>query len=162
MSGDVDVPELGALLASWRRVAVIGASTTVGKPAHDITEYLVAAGYDVVPVNPRATHVLGMEAMPSLAHVPEPIDAVIVFRPPEESVAVANAAISAGAQTLWYQPGTSTPEAVAAARSSRLTVIAEACVRDAHIELIGPPAGREADPYACPVVPSSSRRSQAL
>jgi predicted CoA-binding protein len=43
-------------------IAVIGCSTTAGKPAHDVPAYLQRHGYRIVPVNPFADRVLGEPA----------------------------------------------------------------------------------------------------
>jgi hypothetical protein len=64
-------------------IAVVGASTTDGKPGHDIPEYLQSQGYRIVPVNPRGGEIFGERSYPSLHDVDVHVDVVDVFRPPE-------------------------------------------------------------------------------
>lgn len=113
-------------------IAVVGASTTEGKPGHDIPKYLQSQGYRIVPVNPRGGEIFGERSYPSLREIDEHIDVVDVFRPPEEAESIARDAIAIGATTLWFQPGTHTDEAVALAREAGLTVLAKRCMGVTH------------------------------
>ena len=115
-----------------KTIAVVGASTTVGKPGHDIPSYLRSQGYRIVPVNPRGGEIFGERAFASLRDIDVPIDVVDVFRPPEEAVAVARDAIAIGAKVLWFQQGTDSDEAVALAEAAGLTVITKRCMGVTH------------------------------
>lgn len=118
-----------------RTIAVVGASSTPGRPAHDVPEYLHAHGYRVLPVTPRDGTLFGERTRPTLADLGERPDVVEVFRPPEEAHAVARAAIASGARVLWFQPDTESESAVRLAREAGLTVIWGRCMRTTHREL---------------------------
>ncbi len=124
--------ELLRIYALPRTIAVIGASTAVGKPAHDIPQYLQSQGYRIVPVNPRGGEILGARAFPSLRDVDLPVDVVEVFRPPQEAEAIARDAVAIGAKVLWFQPGTDSDEAVRAVANSGLTVVTGRCMGVTH------------------------------
>jgi predicted CoA-binding protein len=111
---------------------VVGASTTEGKPGHDIPRYLQSQGYRIIPVNPRSEEVLGERSYQSLRDIDVHVDVVEVFRPPEEAEGIAREAIATGAKTLWFQPGTHTDAAVARAREAGLTVVAKRCMGVTH------------------------------
>jgi len=115
-----------------KTIAVVGASTTEGKPGHDIPRYLQSQGYRIIPVNPRGGEILGERSYPSLRDIDEHIDVVDVFRPPEEAESIAREAIAIGAETLWFQPGTHTDEAAALAREAGLTVVTKRCLGVTH------------------------------
>jgi predicted CoA-binding protein len=115
-----------------KTIAVVGASTTQGKPGHDIPEYLQTQGYRIIPVNPRGGEILGERAHPSLHDVDDQVDVVDVFRPPEEAEAIAREAIAIGAKVLWFQPGTHTDEGVALARQAGLMVSTGRCMGVTH------------------------------
>ena len=59
---------------------------------------LQKAGYRVIPVNPRETEILGERSYPSLVDVPERIDIVDVFRRAEDTPAIADEAVTIGAE----------------------------------------------------------------
>jgi len=124
--------DLLRIFAQPKTIAVVGASSTVGKPGHDIPRYLQSQGYRIVPVNPRGGEILGERAFESLRDVDIPIDVVDVFRPPEEALAVAQDAIVIGAKVLWFQKDTDSDEGVAAATGAGLTVITKRCMGVTH------------------------------
>ena len=74
-------------------IAVVGCSTTPGKAAHDIPQFMHERGYDVLPVNPYADEVLGRAAYDSLSDVEESVDIVDVFRPSDEVAGVVDEAL---------------------------------------------------------------------
>ncbi len=75
-------PALDAIFAP-RTVAVIGASEKPGSVGRNLTRNLIASpfGGRVYAVNPRRASVLGLEAYPSIAAVPEPVDLAVVATP---------------------------------------------------------------------------------
>lgn len=115
-----------------KTIAVVGASTAVGVPAHDIPRYLQSQGYRIVPVNPRGNEILGVRAFPSLTDVDVPIDVVDVFRPSREAAGIAREAVAVGAKVIWFQPGTDTDEAVGIATEGGLVVVRRRCMGVTH------------------------------
>ena len=124
--------ELLRIYAKPRTIAVVGASDTAGKPAHDIPLYLKSQGYRIVPVNPRGGEILGKKAFASLSDVDVPIDIVEVFRPPEEAETVAREAVAVGATVLWFQPDTESDEALSAVANKDIVVVTGRCMGVTH------------------------------
>ncbi|HEX4346569.1 MAG TPA: CoA-binding protein [Vicinamibacterales bacterium] len=120
------------LLARASTIAVIGASSNPERPSHGVMRRLQHSGYTVIPVNPHETSVLGERAYASLSDVPVPIDIVDVFRRGEHTPAIADAAVSAGAQAIWLQSGVVNEEAAARAAKGGLTVVMDACIATLH------------------------------
>jgi predicted CoA-binding protein len=123
-------------------VAVVGCSTTPGKPAHDVPAYLQRHGYRVIPINPFADAVLGEPAYGELAAVESPVDVVDVFRPSEEVPTILEAvrarhADRGDAETAWLQLGIRHDDAVAAAEADGLDVVEDRCMKIEHERLIG-------------------------
>jgi len=137
--GNPPPEQIRDLLAGAKTIAVVGASSNPVRPSHGIMRKLQAVGYRVVPVNPHETAVLGEQAYPSLDAVPGPIDIVDVFRRPEYTVPIAEAAVRVGAKALWLQQGISNEEAAAVARAGGLTVIMDECIGVLHSVLRVPP-----------------------
>jgi uncharacterized protein len=116
-----------ALLASPRRVAVVGCSPDPSRDSHRIALLLRERGHRVIPVNPACDEVLGVRCHPDLSSVPEPIDMVDVFRRPEHVAEIAAQAISIGASVLWLQLGVIDEAAALGARAAGLTVVMDRC-----------------------------------
>jgi predicted CoA-binding protein len=121
------VSDPAQVLSSSRTIAVVGASATPGKPAHDVPLALIAAGWDVIPVNPAQDELYGRRCYPDLTAVDRPIDLVDVFRPSAQTPAVAAAAVAVGANALWLQLGITSPEARAIAEGAGLAYVEDAC-----------------------------------
>jgi len=117
-------------------VAVVGCSTTPGKAAHDIPQYLQHHGYRVIPVNPFADEILGERAYDSLSDVPEGVDVVDVFRPSDELPGIVDETLERDdVQVLWTQLDIVDDEALVRAEAAGLTVVADKCMKVEHARL---------------------------
>jgi predicted CoA-binding protein len=117
------------LLRGAHRIAMVGASSNPARPSHDVFRTLMAAGYDVVPVNPNETEVLGVPAVATLAEAAAagPIDIVDVFRRPELTEEIAREAVAVGARALWLQLGVVNWETARIAAEGGLAVVMDRC-----------------------------------
>jgi len=117
-------------------IAVVGCSTTPGKAAHDIPKYLLDHGYDVIPVNPHADEVFGIEAYDSLEEVPGGVDVVDVFRPSEETGPIVDAAIEReDVKAVWLQLGIRNDEAGERAEDAGKLFVHDKCIKVEHGKL---------------------------
>jgi predicted CoA-binding protein len=125
----LDEAGIAALLASARRIAVVGASSNPARPSHGVFRTLVEAGYDCVPVNPNESEVAGITAVATLAEAARggPIDIVDVFRRSDQTEDVARQAVAIGARALWLQLGVINGEAARIAAEGGLAVVMDRC-----------------------------------
>jgi predicted CoA-binding protein len=130
---------LKQLLIDAKTIAMVGASSDPNKESNKIMRRLLAAGYHVVPVNPRETEVLGKKAFASLDAIGEPVDIVDVFRRSEDTPPIADEAAKIGAKTIWLQVGVSNEETAERARAAGLTVVMNKCIGATHDALRVPP-----------------------
>ncbi len=124
----MDDEALKSLLESSRTVAIVGLSTDPEKTSSRIARIMIDAGYEVIPVHPKAAEILGRTAYPALADIPVPVDIVDVFRPAEEAAGVARQAVGIGAKTLWLQLGIASDEARAIAQGAGLQYVEDTCI----------------------------------
>ena len=99
MAGINDPGEIARALKTARTIAVVGCSPEESRPSHAIASYLLSAGFDVIPVNPGHTEILGRTCYPDLASIPKDVrlDIVDVFRRSEFVPGIADAALACGA-----------------------------------------------------------------
>jgi predicted CoA-binding protein len=117
-------------------IAVVGCSSTPGKDAHEIPNYLREHGYDVIPVNPYADEIFGREAYDSLADVEENVEIVDVFRPSEEVAGIVDEAIERGdVEVVWTQLGIRDSDATNRAEDAGLRVVQDKCMKVEHQRL---------------------------
>jgi predicted CoA-binding protein len=129
--------EIAELLRQSRTIAVVGCSPKPDRTSHQITRFLIEAGYRVFPVHPKAETILGQRVFPSLAAIPEPIDIVNVFRKPEFTPPIAEAAVAVGAKALWLQLGIANAESYRVATEGGLTCVMDRCIAVMHRQLLG-------------------------
>jgi predicted CoA-binding protein len=127
---DSDV--VAEILRGAKTIAVVGLSSNPMRASHEVAQYLKAAGYRIIPVNPNETEVLGEKAYARLEDVPELVDVVDVFRRTEEIPGVAESAIGIGAKVLWMQLGIENAEAAERARAAGLVVVEDSCLMVEH------------------------------
>jgi uncharacterized protein len=130
--------ELKDILSNTKIIASVGLSGNQQKESYGIGLYLQEQGYQVIPVNPTATEILGETSYPDLESVPVKIDVVQVFRKPEDVPPVVEDAIKVGAKVVWMQEGIVNEEAAKRAREAGLQVVMDACMRSTHRRLIDP------------------------
>jgi uncharacterized protein len=117
------------ILRRYCTIAVVGLSNDPRRDSNSVSQYMQAAGYRVIPVNPEETEVLGEKAYPDLASVPEPVEIVDIFRRPEYIPAIVDQAIAIGAKVIWMQQGIVNEAAAATARAAGLEVVMNSCIR---------------------------------
>jgi predicted CoA-binding protein len=120
------------ILTKYKRIAVVGLSSNPARPSYGVSEYMQSAGYQIVPVNPNETDVLGEPSYASLEDVPQKIEIVDIFRRPGEVAPVVDAAIRAGAKVVWMQLGITSEAAAEKARAAGITVVMDACLLIEH------------------------------
>jgi predicted CoA-binding protein len=93
------------VLHTAKTIAVVGLSANQLRASNFVGYYLKRHGYQMIPVNPRESEILGEKCYPSLADVPAKIDVVDVFRAPDALPGIARETVAVGADTLWCQFG---------------------------------------------------------
>jgi len=129
MRGDgLDDAAVRRILLRTRRVALVGASDNPARPSFAVMAFLLAHGFDVVPVNPHGAgrDIQGRSVVGSLAEA-GPLDMVDVFRASAHVGPVMDEAIRLGAATVWLQLGVIDAEAMARGRQAGLDVVMDRC-----------------------------------
>jgi predicted CoA-binding protein len=125
------------VLTSAATIAVVGLSANQLRASYFVGYYLRRHGYQVIPVNPRETEILGEKCYPSLADVPVPVDVVNVFRAPDALPPIARDTVAIGAGTLWCQFGVINAEGAKIAEAGGVTVIMDRCIKVEHARYLG-------------------------
>jgi uncharacterized protein len=122
-----------------KNIAVVGVSKNKEKPSHQVPKYLIEHGYNVIPVNPTLTEVLGRKAYPSIADIREKVDIVDVFRKSEDIPAVVDDILKKndGIKVLWMQLGIHNEYAERKAKQNGIDVVYNRCMMEEHKRLFG-------------------------
>lgn len=139
---DNDSDTIADILKNSRTIAVVGLSTNLNRPSHEVAEYLQRHGYRIVPVNPMyaGQEILGEpchatlgDAAAALKKDGVGIDLVDCFRKSEAIEAIIDDAIAIGARTVWMQLGVVNDAAAQKARAAGLDVVMDKCMKIEHM-----------------------------
>ena len=121
--------DIATLLNCVHRIAVLGVSANTDRPSHRVFRFLLAAGYDAIPVNPQLAgqQLLGRPVLESLAQLPDTVDMVDVFRDSRFLPDIANEVIGLKIPTLWTQLGVTHAEAEATAAAAGTRLVVDRC-----------------------------------
>jgi uncharacterized protein len=125
------------ILRQYRTIAMVGLSANPFRPSHFAAIYMLAEGYNIIPVNPRETEILGQRCYPSLRNIPTPVEIVDIFREPSAVPPIVEDAIAIGAKVVWMQLGVINHAAAQRARAAGLEVVMDACVKIEHARFFG-------------------------
>ena len=116
------------ILAQYKKIAVVGLSNSPWRASFGVSRFMQTVGYDITPVNPNETEVLGRKAYATLDEVPAPIEIVNIFRRSEFVPDIVESAIRCGAKVIWMQEGVIHEGAAQRARAAGLEVVMDRCI----------------------------------
>ncbi len=122
-----------SIFKQYSKIAMVGASANNERPSYRVFQYLLEHGFDVIPVNPALSELLGITCYPNLSSIPESVEIVDIFRRSEEVIPVIEEAIKVHAKVIWMQEGVINQEAKAIAANAGLLVVMDKCIRKEHM-----------------------------
>jgi uncharacterized protein len=124
-----EVDDVRAILTGTLVWAVVGCSPDPDRDSHRIASMLQRRGYQMIPVNPMTSEVLGQRCYPSLTAIPPEsgVEVVDVFRRPAAAGAHVDEAAQIGARAVWMQLGVIDEAAAERGRAAGLRVVVDRC-----------------------------------
>jgi predicted CoA-binding protein len=117
------------ILQDAGNIAIVGLSDRPDRVSYMVAGAMMDRGYRIIPVNPKATEILGEKCYPTLKDIPEPVDIVNVFRRSDAIPEVAEEAIAIGAKTLWTQLEIIHEGAAQQCLDAGMNVIMDRCIK---------------------------------
>jgi uncharacterized protein len=132
--------DIDRVVRSCHRIAVLGIKTEAqsGQPAFDVPQYMLEAGYDIVPVPvyyPQVTEIMGRRVYRRVTDVPPPLDMVNVFRLPHDIPQHVPDIIAAHPKVVWFQLGIRNDAAAEELRRAGIEVVQDRCLLIEHQRL---------------------------
>ena len=124
--------EIGQILKKAKRVAVIGLSDNPSRTSYMVSKAMQDNGYEIIPVNPSVTEVLGEKAVASLKDIQGHVDIVNIFRRSEFLPEIAREFVEIDADVFWAQQGVENEEAYQFLKERGYTVIMDRCIKVEH------------------------------
>lgn len=132
-----DAEGLRSLLAETRRIAVLGIKTEAqaSQPAFYVPQYLVSAGFEVIPVPvyyPEVAEILGRKVYRQLIDIPGELDLVNVFRRSEDVKAHLEDMLAKKPKAVWLQSGIRHDEVAEQLARAGIKVVQNRCLMVEH------------------------------
>lgn len=122
-----------------KTIVVVGASPKPEKDSHKVAKYLLEVGYNMIPIYPKESEILGQKVYKSLKDIEITVDMVVVFRKPEVVDTIADVCIDRGdIKVLWTQIGIINNNATQKAKNTGINIVQNQCVMVEHKKLIRP------------------------
>jgi uncharacterized protein len=123
---------------NFKNIAVVGMSTNPAKAGHFVPKYLMKVGYNIIPVNPNSSEILGLKSFSKVSEINLDVEIVDVFRKSEDvSDVVLDTLKKSGIKVIWLQEGIHNKEAEQTAKSKGIDVVFNRCMMAEHIRLFG-------------------------
>jgi len=122
---------IARVLATTRRIAVLGIKTDPSQPAHYVPEYAQRAGFEIVPVPvyyPDVTEILGAPVYRRISDIPGDVDMVNVFRRPGDVPPHVDDIIAKKPNSVWLQLGIRNAEAAERLARAGIDVVQDRCL----------------------------------
>ncbi len=131
--------DLREILETCRTIAVVGARDKPSQAGFYVGEYLVQAGYGVVPVSPRLAggQLWGQPVVATLADLPAPVDLVNVFRKSQDVPQHLEEilALDPLPRVVWLQLGIRNQAVARALEARGIQVVQDRCTLAEHRRL---------------------------
>ncbi|MBM4763451.1 CoA-binding protein [Bacillus sp. B15-48] len=124
--------EIGEILKKSKKIAVIGLSDNPERTSYMVSKAMQDAGYEIIPVNPKADEILGVKAVSSLKEIEGHVDIVNIFRRSEFLPEIAKEFAEINADVFWAQLGVENEEAYHFLKDKGYTVIMDRCIKVEH------------------------------
>jgi predicted CoA-binding protein len=121
--------EITDLFHNAKTIAVVGLSNNPARASFGVSRFLQRHGYQIIPVNPKETEVLGEKAYASVRDIPGRVDIVDIFRRPARVPEVIDDVLQKeGIRCIWMQEGVINLEAARKAEAAGLPVVMDRCI----------------------------------
>ena len=120
----------------FRNIAVVGMSRDPAKEAHSVPKYMIERGYNIIPVNPLASEILGRRTYSRVSDIKSQVDIIDIFRPSNDVLPVVEDSIKKhGISLIWLQEGIHDVEAEKIALDNKIEVVFNRCIMAEHRRL---------------------------
>ena len=128
--------EIIALFERVKSIAVIGLSPKPDRPSHRVAKHMQEFGFDIIPVRPAVSEVLGVKANASLLEIPFVVDLVDVFRAPRFVAGVTEQCIDKKASAMWLQEGVIDIDSANQACKENIFTVMDKCIYKEYVRLM--------------------------
>ena len=129
--------QIRELIVQTRRIAILGIKTEAqaGQPSVYVPQYLLRAGFEIIPVPvyyPEVTEILGAPVYRRLVDIPVDVDLVDVFRRPQDIDGHVDDILAKKPKAVWFQSGIRNDRAAERFARAGIQVVQDRCLMVEH------------------------------
>lgn len=129
--------QIRQLIMQTHRIAVLGIKTEaqVGQPSVYVPQYMLRAGFEIIPVPvyyPEVTEILGAPVYRRLVDIPVDVDLVDVFRRPQDIDGHVDDILAKKPKGVWFQSGIRNDRAAERFARAGIQVVQDRCLMVEH------------------------------
>ncbi len=129
--------QIRQLIMQTHRIAVLGIKTEAqaGQPSVYVPQYLVRAGFEIIPVPvyyPEVTEIFGAPVYRRLVDIPTDVDLVDVFRRPQDIDGHVDDILAKKPKIVWFQSGIRNDRAAETFARAGIQVVQDRCLMVEH------------------------------
>jgi uncharacterized protein len=129
--------QIRELIVQTRRIAILGIKTEAqaGQPSVYVPQYLLRAGFEIIPVPvyyPEVTEIFGAPVYRRLVDIPVDIDLVDVFRRPQDIDGHVDDILAKKPKGVWFQSGIRNDQAAERFARAGIQVVQDRCLMVEH------------------------------
>lgn len=128
--------EMTILFENMNNIAVVGLSPKPYRPSHRVAKHMQKFGFDIIPVRPAVTEILGKKAYKSLQMIALQIDVVNIFRSRKNVAEIIDQCIDRKVKTIWLQEGVVDEESAVKACNANILTIMDKCIYKEYVRLM--------------------------
>jgi len=116
------------MLDKNKTYALVGASNNNKKYGYMLLNYLKDNGFQITPINPKETKILGLTTYHKLSELKIKIDTVIFVVPPSITEKVLKEVNTLNIKNVWLQPGSESETAINYCQENDINCTHNACI----------------------------------
>jgi uncharacterized protein len=129
--------QIRQLIMQTHRIAVLGIKTEaqVGQPSVYVPQYMLRAGFEIIPVPvyyPEVTEIFGAPVYRRLVDIPVDVDLVDVFRRPQDIDGHVDDILAKKPKGVWFQSGIRNDRAAEKFARAGIQVVQDRCLMVEH------------------------------
>ena len=109
-------------------VAMAGVSRNPKKFGYAAFKELKEKGMKIIPVNPKATEILGEKAYPDVKSLPAEVKGLIIMTKKDQTASIVREAREKGIKQIWIQQHADSKEAIAEFKDTDMKYITGECI----------------------------------
>lgn len=111
-----------------KTIAVFGSSPKEDRPSYKVSKELQKRGYEIIPINPNYSEILGEKVYKNLDEVEEKIDLALYFVASDKVLPLIKNAIEKKVSYIWLQEGVISVEGQELSEENNIAFMMNRCI----------------------------------